>query len=305
MQIGLAAAFRLFVASEERNMSESAELIDIASEFRVPRNMAAEIKGSIHDDATASRLGFRGGTVAGSIHMDQFPPLLIQLFGDDFFQRGNLSLYFKHATVDQEPVRAFARREPGQAQARLTMENEAGDQVLEGTAACGAPDLKSELRRRLAGQAVVTDGLKILGQVRPGPMGEPVPVRLDREMLDKRTLTITEPLPAYRGEGRWPGAVLPPSVAVQLCMNIQRQRLRTEGPAVGLFGAIELQFLDGPVLADTEYLSRGEILALSESPKTENVWYQSTLADPQTGKDVAWMIQYLRFMKASSPLYAA
>ena len=40
------------------------------SEFRQPRNSAAEVKGSIHDDATASKLGFRGGTVAGSIHMD-------------------------------------------------------------------------------------------------------------------------------------------------------------------------------------------------------------------------------------------
>jgi len=49
------------------------------SEFRKPRNSAAEVKGSIHDDATASKLGFRGGTVAGSIHMDQFVPGLLKL----------------------------------------------------------------------------------------------------------------------------------------------------------------------------------------------------------------------------------
>ena len=49
------------------------------SEFRKPRNSAAEVKGSIHDDATASKLGFRGGTVAGSIHMDQFVPGLLAL----------------------------------------------------------------------------------------------------------------------------------------------------------------------------------------------------------------------------------
>ena len=32
-------------------------------------------EGSIHDQATAEKLGFRGGTVAGSNHMDLFPPL--------------------------------------------------------------------------------------------------------------------------------------------------------------------------------------------------------------------------------------
>ena len=30
-------------------------------------NNARHISGSIHDDATATKLGFRGGTVAGSI----------------------------------------------------------------------------------------------------------------------------------------------------------------------------------------------------------------------------------------------
>lgn len=53
----------------------------ITGPVRRPRNMAAHIAGSIHDDATATALGFRGGTVAGSVHLDQFPPLLIQAFG--------------------------------------------------------------------------------------------------------------------------------------------------------------------------------------------------------------------------------
>ena len=44
--------------------------------LREPRNLAANVAGSIHDDSQAQKLGFRGGTVAGSIHMEQFPPLL-------------------------------------------------------------------------------------------------------------------------------------------------------------------------------------------------------------------------------------
>ena len=51
--------------------------------------------GSIHDDDTAAELGFRGGTVAGDIHMNQFPPILVEVFGNEWFERGNLSLNFK------------------------------------------------------------------------------------------------------------------------------------------------------------------------------------------------------------------
>src|SRR5512134_3595462 len=72
-------------------------------------NNASAVAGSIHDDATATRLGFRGGTVAGSIHMELFPPLLLRAFGARWFERGTLSLYFVNATTDREEVRAFAR----------------------------------------------------------------------------------------------------------------------------------------------------------------------------------------------------
>ena len=73
------------------------------------RNWSAdEGAGSIHDDATASELGFRGGTVAGDVHMNQFPPVLLRVFGDSWFERGNLSLSFKNATIDLERVQVFA-----------------------------------------------------------------------------------------------------------------------------------------------------------------------------------------------------
>ena len=67
------------------------------------RNWSADAgAGSIHDDETAAELGFRGGTVAGDIHMNQFPPVLIKVFGNEWFERGNLSLNFRNATIDKE-----------------------------------------------------------------------------------------------------------------------------------------------------------------------------------------------------------
>jgi hypothetical protein len=90
----------------------AAESNVIAGPVRRPCNVSAHVQGSIHDDATATALGFRGGTVAGSIHMDQFPPLLLEAFGQGWFETGSLSLYFRHATTDGEPVQAFVERPP-------------------------------------------------------------------------------------------------------------------------------------------------------------------------------------------------
>src|SRR5687767_8251766 len=60
--------------------------------------------GSIHDDKVATKLGFRGGTIAGSTHMDQFPPVLMEAFGPAWFETGGLSLTFRNATISGEPV---------------------------------------------------------------------------------------------------------------------------------------------------------------------------------------------------------
>src|SRR2546427_10663994 len=126
-------------------MSLAEEVVELTGEFRRPHNTAAQQKGSIHDDATASRLGFKGGTVAGSLHMDQFMPPLLELYGEDFLKRGNMSLYFRQATVHMEAVRCFARLAPGDAHARVTMENEAGDLINEGSASCLGADAATEL----------------------------------------------------------------------------------------------------------------------------------------------------------------
>ena len=72
-------------------------------------NNASKVAGSIHDDATATKLGFRGGTVAGSIHLELFPPLLLRAFGQRWFERGTISMYFLNATTDREAVRAFVK----------------------------------------------------------------------------------------------------------------------------------------------------------------------------------------------------
>ena len=279
-------------------MSLQTDTADLVGPFRSPHNTASQAKGSIHDDATATKLGFKGGTVAGSLHMDQFMPQLIDIYGDDWWKKGNISSYFRQATVHGEAVRVIARK--GEPHSKLWMENEAGDLINEGTASCLGSDADSELTHRLKGQATSDPGgLRILAKNAVGQEATNVPLKVTREGLSRRLETVPETLSEYADQ-----LYLPPSMQVALFRGQQESIVKLASKAVGLFGAIELQAINGPLKAEVAYDGRFKILALSESPKTENIWYQAWAADPKTGEDVGFMIMYLRFMKASSPLWA-
>ena len=146
--------------------------------YRAPRNLAATVRGSIHDDATAQKLGFRGGTVAGSIHMEQFPPVLLAAFGQRWFETGSLSCYFRNATRGDEAVRVLVQKPTGGAvdtQVNVWMERDDGTQVLEGTASVGKPAEPSMLARKLAEPRDAGE-MRMLGHLSPGDTTTPVRV---------------------------------------------------------------------------------------------------------------------------------
>src|SRR5579859_639802 len=218
----------------------------LAGPMRSPRNLAAGVAGSIHDDATATALGFRGGTVAGSIHMDQFPPLVLRAFGDGWFEDGSLSLYFRHATTDGEPVRTFIERPHRQrdVQARAWATTDGDVVVAEGTAGRGDPAETSALRSRDL-RPVDPAQLRILAGVKPGAALGDVTVMLDGERQRPRISQqgMTEPLDWYTGPSPWGGAIAAPSVVVDLLYARLLDEVRASmGEQVGLFGAIEIRF---------------------------------------------------------------
>ena len=114
----------------------------------------------------------------------------------------------------------------------------------------------------------------------------------------------TEALDWYLGESPWGGPIASPAMAVRLLRNGEQGIDFRRARAVGLFGAIEIRHIAGPVMLDRDYLCSAEILAIGSTPKTEYVWYESTLEE-KTGQPVAAMIMMLRLMKASSELWTA
>ena len=268
-------------------------------------NNASKVAGSIHDDATATKLGFRGGTVAGSIHLELFPPILLKAFGQRWFERGTISMYFLNATTDREVVRAFVKEPPidaKDAQVDVWVERDDGMRVAEGTASVGNPEEPSALLRRPldrfdAGQLRILDGLKV------GDQFDACDASLTKDAMTERMKVITEPLEWYTKPSPWGGAIATPATMVQLLYSQSIATLRAKlGRAVGLFGAIELRNINGPVVVEHPYRVTGSIVALGQSPKTEYMWFETALNE-KSGKRIAEMRMLLRFMKASSPKY--
>jgi hypothetical protein len=271
---------------------------------RQPVNASLNEKGSIHDPERAKELGLRGGTVAGSIHMEQFPPVLNAVFGRDWLRQGGLSLYFVNATLDAEPVQCFAKLDPeskNPARAEAWMEAPDGTLICKGSACFGGMDEQSELRQRLE-TIRPADELRILKALSPGDACEKIPSRLSAEESDKRISVVTETHEAFSDDEIYGEKIATVSAAVNVLRAVESELFKVQQPVVGLFGAIELQFLNGPIFVEHDYLARGKVLALSTSPKTEIVWYEAILSELE-GQDIASLIMMTRFMKGSSPLW--
>lgn len=269
------------------------------------RNWSAdEGEGSIHDDATAEKLGFRGGTVAGDIHMNQFPPVLVKLFGNQWFEHGNLSLNFKNATVDKERVQVFAEQPAVGAQStKVWMEREDGMLVATGTASVGE-HLDTELRNRDF-RAADPSELRILHRLHEGlSLGEydvHTSPALQFERFDQNL--ISDPLDWYRGESPWGEPVAAPATVLEFLWAYPMQGMRPYlGEMVGLFGAMEIGFDNGPLLMNRDYHLTSKVLCVGQSPLTEFVWYETQAYDTEGNRVVTLLIQS-RCMKASSPAY--
>lgn len=272
----------------------------VTGPWRLPSNTSANEKGGIHDDDTAQNLGFQGGTIAGSIHMEQFPPLLVDYFGDTWWTNGGMSLYFKAATIDHEPVCCKLEAITA-SKARIWMENETGTVVMEGSASLGE-DPDSEVSKRVAAARAPSD-LRMMQDVVVGAPSPDCPVSISVESIDQRLAVITEPMDCYKDASLYGGRVAPVAPFVHAFRAVEPHIIPVRGPYVGLFGSIELQYLNGPVVTDRNYIAQGHVVALSDSPKTEIVWYTATLSDASSCVPVARMTKMDRLMKDASPLW--
>lgn len=260
--------------------------------WRTPYNIAAEAEGSIHNDETARELGLEGGWIAGSIHMEQFVPLFLIRFGPGWFETGGFSVYFKSATLSGQRVRATLFPIVDQFRVSKFVMHDAEDRVVcEGEAWLGDRPDETVLRSRMLRFKYDHAG-PLLKDLTIGARVSDIPSQIDKVRLLRDLQNITEPIQAY-DQG-----VLPPNLAIDTLRAVEQNLLSLPDNAVGLYGGIELQFIDGPICAGTEYVANGKLLELGQTPRTEVLFYESDLFDGAA--KVANMIMMSRVMSVSS-----
>lgn len=285
----------------------------ISSGICHPRNLSITSKGSIHDDDTATELGFRAGTVAGDIHLEQFGGILLSAFGQQWWESGSLSMYFMHATADAEPVEATLDIGDSQtplrnSQIAARMHTPEGIAVAEGTASVGDTSAPSALYARDR-RSVEASSLRMLRHAVPGRPLETLTRQISASDQNRRIAngSMTAPLDWYQESSPWGAPICSPLSSCRLLVAGMTESIEKEcGEFVGLYGAIEIRHLTGPLLLDTPYTVTGKVLDVSDSPKTEILWFttEARHADNPAGEPVASLTMMTRLLKDSSPLYS-
>jgi hypothetical protein len=294
----------------------------LSGPLRQPRQMLADQEygghTSIHDDATAEKLGLRAGPIEGPTHFSLFPPLLEQIWGQAWFERGCISSHYLNMVVEGEAVRAFAEIPPkGAVKTRVWAEKADGTPVLEASASIGPDDGDTLLEERMRALRPPA-ALLILEDLRIGMTGaEDEPVRMDADQhmgalypfsLAQKLAAITETSPWYSvgSTSPWGRAIIPlEMVSVLAEYSGGAARFPVKGPAVGLFADQEIRMIDGPLFVGEPYLVRREIVALSESRRTESYWVRSRIYDAAGASLKAVMLLNHATLKESYAGYAA
>ena len=279
------------------------------SDYRIPRQMLGdqEYDGhlSIHDDQMAEDLGFSGAPIEGPTHFSQFIHLLHDYFGDVWFEQGCISAHYQNMVVEGEEIRASIDIPAEQsALIRIGAEKRDGTPVLTGTASIGPDYGETEIdlrmaRLRPAGQLVILSDLEV-GQKGSGNPEDAI-MDYDQNMgalypfsLSLKLSCITETHDFYTDQGAesspWGRSVIPLEMISVLASYNNQSGFRTRGPAIGLFAGQEIRMIKGPLFVGHPYKIQREIIALSESRRTESNWIRSSIFDKQSGELVCEMI---------------
>ena len=259
----------------------------LVSDWQQPINRWADLPNSIHNDSVATKIGMRGGTIPGTVHLNHFVPLIQDTWGMPWYEKGAISMYYTFATTHKEDVRAVMVGPMGQ-------DTEKVDAYVE------TPDEKIVCKGSLS--VGNTTELNYVASL-PLENSPPSEIRiLDRMEVGMECPEVDDVVATEgQGTGTYKDIVETPTGLFQMLQA--GAPTGTLKKAVGFYGATEIRNVRGPILVGTEYRRVGKVMCIGASPKTEYVWINSKLIDKSSNKVVAEMRQFTRFMKASSDLW--
>ena len=283
---------------------------ELSGPWRAPLQMLSSQSydghDSIHEDNVAQRLGFRAGTIEGPTHFSQIVPLACALWGDRFLAEGCISAHYRNAVYEGEDVRAQLRfADDASSFAELRMEKRDGTEVLTGTVSVGGNGPPSALDERLqsmrpAGELVILHDVSI--GMKTGRI--PVSMSLDQHMGDLYPFTLRQKLARITEPSSIYEQIIPFEMISVLLNHVSRLHpFPIRGPAVSLFADQEIRMIDGPLQVGAAYEIEREIVALSDSRRTESCWILTRVYRPGEQEVIATMLLNSAVLKDSYEAY--
>lgn len=290
--------------------------LTITGPVRAPRQMLADQEydghASVHDEATADKLGLAGAPIEGPTHFSQFDPIGVRLWGEKWFEQGCISSHFENMVIEGETVQPFAVSEH-MHRVRIGATKGDGSSVLSGTLTLGPDHGETELDQRLAGLKERGE-VHIIDQLVVGQRSEPKRVAMAADehnghlypfSLNDKLKVITEPSSWYSSNDTpWGRAIIPTEMVSVLAHKVGGVGT-VRGPAVGLFIDLEVRMVDGPLFVDHEYELVHEIVGVGQSRRVESWWTRTYISDPVTGGLIATVLLHQGVFKASYADYPA
>lgn len=288
--------------------------------WRSPRNMltAQSYDGhkSIHDDDTASSLGFRGGTIEGPTHFSLLAPLGVHIWGQAFLARGCISAHYRAPCFEGEETQAQVRLNGASLIGEVQVLKRDGVEVLRGTLSLGPDHGQTALEQRLTQLEPLQDR-RILADI---VLGAKTPRRrvvmeftqnmgaLYPFSLSEKLQSITEVSPAYDPAialgAPWRRAIIPFEMISVLCQyTVADEPIPVRTPVVGLFADQEIRLIDGPLYVGEPYEIERTMIAMSGSRRTESLWMRTAVFREGTDELVATLLLNQAYLKASFPGY--
>lgn len=264
-------------------------------------NAAAQVKGSIHEEETAQKVGMRGGAVAGTMHLDLFPPLILGAFGQRFFEHGCISMFYTYAMTHGEEVRAVIKLPPKEikdVQVEARVESLDEHLVAQGTISAGNPKDISYLQAMKI-ESSPQNQLRILKGLKPGDVLPAKDVVTSTERMKNALDRLEAAIDWYTQKSPWGTTIVPPSMT----WGLMGMSPSFTPQGVGFFGGTEIRYVNGPIKVDVDYHTTGKVIAVGVTSRTEYYWFESQLHEKSTGRLVAQMRHMTRYMKQGSVLY--
>lgn len=234
-------------------------------------NTAADRKGSIHDDAEAQKLGFRGGFVPGSVVGTATMPAIVDAFGHRWMEGGWYSLTFVSPVYIDDEVREVAQR-AGETLA-VQVVDRGGRLCCNGRAGLGATIPWDPAADGTHGAEGVLPGIEI------GHAFLPHEFTPEREICLGTVRSAGDSTPWYDGASPWGAAIVPPEylhvVALHLVSRPDQPRVPrvtgVRGP--GMWAQHDLA-IEGPLFAGRPYTITERVADKGRSGRTVYLTYE-------------------------------